>query len=175
MLNNPSLGRPVAVKRSLATSNVANRPCSRRVFLSLVLLAPLTLATAKPQPTKVVVWKEKTCGCCGDWMKHLEANGFEVTVHDTGNTAMRARLGIPAEYGSCHTAMIEGYAVEGHVPVADIRRLLRERPQAVGLAVPGMPIGSPGMDGPAYNGRKDPYDVLLVLRNGTASVFQSHR
>lgn len=151
---------------------------SRRAFLSLLLLAPVPLAFAaagKSPPTKVVLWKEKSCGCCGDWAKHLEANGFEVTTHETNSAAMRARLGMPAEYGSCHTAMIETYVIEGHVPAADIRRLLRERPQALGLAAPGMPIGSPGMDGPAYNGRKDPYDVLLVARNGKSSVFQSHR
>jgi hypothetical protein len=154
---------------------------SRRAFLSLLLLAPLPVAfgatgTIKgSKATTVEIWKEKTCGCCGDWIKHLEANGFEVTTHDTGNTAMRARLGIPVEFGSCHTALIDGYAIEGHVPAGDIRRLLRERPQAVGLAVPGMPVGSPGMDGPAYKGRKDPYEVLLVLRDGRTQTFQVHR
>ena len=88
--------------------------------------------------------------------------------------AMRAKLGIAVELGSCHTATVGGYVIEGHVPAADIQRLLRERPKAIGLAVPGMPIGSPGMDGPEYGGRRDPYDVLLVAQGGASSVFQSH-
>jgi len=84
-------------------------------------------------------------------------------------------MGIPVKFGSCHTAVVDGYALEGHVPAKEIRRLLKERPQAVGLAVPGMPVGSPGMDGPEYKGRKDPYDVLLVARDGGARSFQSYR
>lgn len=123
----------------------------------------------------VEVWKSPTCGCCKDWIKHLEADGFKVRVFETGNTAMRGRLGIPAQLGSCHTARVGGYAVEGHVPARDIRRLLEERPAAVGLAVPAMPVGSPGMDGPEYGGRRDPYDVLLIAQGGRSSVFQSYR
>ena len=87
---------------------------------------------------------------------------------------MRAKLGIPAALGSCHTARVSGYALEGHVPVREIQRLLREKPKVVGLAVPGMPVGSPGMDGPAYNGRQDPYAVLLVQRDGSTTVFQRY-
>jgi hypothetical protein len=150
----------------------------RRVLLALGLLAgmPAIGAPAPSRATRVELWKEKTCGCCGDWVQHLESDGFEVTTHDIGNVAMRARLGMPAEYGSCHTALVEGYVVEGHVPAADVRRLLRERPRALGLAAPGMPVGAPGMDGPAYNGRKDGYDVLLVMRDGGgARIFQAHR
>ena len=126
----------------------------------------------------VDVWKDPDCGCCKDWVAHLEANGFEVRVHDSGNTAARTRLGIPAKLGSCHTAKVgaqgKRYALEGHVPARDIHRLLKERPQAVGLAVPGMPVGSPGMDGPIYGGRKDPYDVLLVTQGGGSRVYQSY-
>jgi hypothetical protein len=106
---------------------------------------------------------------------HLEANGFRVRVHDDGNTNARAALRMPMKYGSCHTAKVDGYAIEGHVPAREIRRLLKERPAAVGLAVPGMPVGSPGMDGPDYGERKDPYDVLLVLRDGMSSVYQAYR
>lgn len=87
---------------------------------------------------------------------------------------MRAQLGIPVELGSCHTAWVAGYAIEGHVPVQEIRRLLREKPKAVGLAVPGMVIGSPGMDGPLYKGRKDAYAVLLIQRGGQTSVYQKY-
>lgn len=123
----------------------------------------------------VEVWKSPTCDCCQDWVTHLEANGFRVAVFDTGNTAMRARLGIDPKYGSCHTARVGGYAIEGHVPAADIRRLLKQAPVATGLAVPGMPVGSPGMDGPDYAGRRDPYDVLLIAKDGSATVFQPHR
>ena len=120
----------------------------------------------------VEVWKDPGCGCCGLWVKHLEAHGFRVKVNDTGNNAARARRGIPALLASCHTAEVAGYAIEGHVPAADIRRLLAEKPDAVGLAVPGMPIGSPGME---QGGRRDPYDVLLIARGGGTRVFQSYR
>ena len=95
------------------------------------------------------------CGCCKDWVSHLEANGFQVKVHDIGNAAARARLRVPEKRGSCHTAQVGGYALEGHVPSRDLQRPLKERTKAVGLAVPGMPVDSPGMDGPVYGGRQD--------------------
>ena len=104
----------------------------------------------------------------------MQANGFKLTVHDSGNQAVRARLGLDKRYGSCHTALVGGYLVEGHVPAPDVRRLLRDKPKALGLAVPGMPVGSPGMDGPVYGGRRDAYDVLLVQRDGSASVFKAY-
>jgi len=145
----------------------------RRHLIVAVATLPL-LARARGRPL-VEVWKSPTCGCCKDWIAHLEANGFASKVHDTGNTGMRGRLGIPVALGSCHTALVGGYAIEGHVPAADVRRLLAERPQAIGLAVPGMPVGSPGMDGAVYGGRRDPYDVLLVAKGGRSTVFQSYR
>ena len=131
-------------------------------------------AQARREGVAVEVWKDASCGCCGDWITHMEKNGFKITVHDTGNNAVRARLGLPTKYGSCHTALVGGYVVEGHVPASDVQRLLREKPQALGLAVPGMPIGSPGMDGAVYGGRRDRYDTLLVSRDGSSRVFQSH-
>ena len=137
-----------------------------------VALTPLAQAAA---PAVVDVWKSPSCGCCGDWIKLMEAAGFKIKVHDTGNTAIRKGVGMPDRLASCHTAYFGGYAFEGHVPPRDIKRLLRERPKGVGLAVPGMPIGSAGMDGPAFGGRRDPYDVLLVQRDGSTSVFQSYR
>jgi len=146
----------------------------RRTTLLLPLLAVLPAAFAAT-PTRVEVWKSPTCGCCHDWIAHLQSNGFSVTTHDDGNTDARVRLGMPVRFGSCHTAVVDGYAIEGHVPAREIQRLLKERPRAVGLAVPAMPVGSPGMDGPAYRGRKDPYDVLLVTRDGTSTVYQSYR
>ncbi|MEO8014971.1 MAG: DUF411 domain-containing protein [Polaromonas sp.] len=122
----------------------------------------------------VEVWKDPSCGCCGDWVSHMQASGFQVQVHDTGNASARKRLGVPDKMGSCHTAVVAGYALEGHVPAREVHRLLKERPRAVGLAVPGMPVGSPGMDGPAYNGRKDPYDVVLLLSSDKSRVYQSY-
>lgn len=97
-----------------------------------------------------------------------------VSVVDQGNNAARARLGMPQKLGSCHTALVQGYVIEGHVPATDIHRLLKTKPQALGLAVPGMPIGSPGMDGAVYQGRRDPFQVLLVQRDGTTTVFSNH-
>ncbi|WP_169717445.1 DUF411 domain-containing protein [Comamonas serinivorans] len=161
-------------------------PTSRRRWLTLTLggLAALTSALGQANTdttrTAMTVWKDPNCGCCQDWVDRMAQAGFAITVHDTGNSAMRARLGLPSRLGSCHTALVGGYVVEGHVPAADIRRLLKERPRALGLAVPGMPVGSPGMDGPAYGDRRDPYDVLLVTRPApgqdvTTRVFSSHR
>lgn len=131
-------------------------------------------AWAAPASTPVELWKGPSCGCCKDWVRHLEANGFSVTAHDTGNSEARQRLRMPVTFGSCHTALIGGYAIEGHVPAREIRRLLKERPKAVGLAVPAMPRGSPGMDGPEYKGALDPFDVLLVLPDGQSRVYQAY-
>lgn len=147
---------------------------TRRRLIAAAGLLPVAAAWAQAPRPLVEVWKSPSCGCCKDWIAHLEASGFATRAHDTGNTAMRQRLGIPLALGSCHTALVAGYAIEGHVPAADIRRLLQLRPQAVGLTVPGMPIGSPGMDGPAYGGQRDRYDVLLVARDGSTRVFATY-
>ncbi|GAB4090550.1 DUF411 domain-containing protein [Hydrogenophaga soli] len=120
------------------------------------------------------VWKDPHCGCCKDWVAHMEREGFVVSVKEQGNNAVRARLGMPQKYASCHTAVVQGYVIEGHVPAADVLRLLKDKPPALGLAVPGMPIGSPGMDGPAYGGRHDAYQVLLIQKDGSAQVFNSY-
>ncbi|MGY0194425.1 DUF411 domain-containing protein [Leptothrix sp. BB-4] len=153
---------------------------SRRQLVALLALGGLGLPTLAATPTSpkvlVEVWKSPDCGCCKDWVKHLEANGFQVRLHDEGNQEARTRLGMPQRYGSCHTAKVGDYVLEGHVPAREVRRLLKEKPaNVVGLAVPAMPVGSPGMDGPEYKGRQDPYDVLLVQRDGGASVYQSYR
>jgi hypothetical protein len=137
---------------------------------SAVALAPVARALAQgARPLAIEVYKSPLCGCCEDWVKHLRSNGFTVAVHDVEDTgAYRRRFGMPDRFGSCHTGHIGGYAIEGHVPAADIRKLLASRPRAVGLAVPGMPVGSPGMEqGP----RRDAFDVLLVKADGAASVF----
>jgi len=153
---------------------------SRRQFVLALTYGTLALNLALPgraaaESLSIRVWKSPTCGCCKDWIKHLEANGFDVTSYDTGNSEARARLGMPARFGSCHTAEVDGYAIEGHVPAKDILRLLDEKPEAIGLSVPAMPRGSPGMDGPAYGGVSDPYDVLLIAADGRATVFESYR
>ena len=163
---------------SMNTNNSISRRAALRwaVVGAGVAFTPVLMAQTKAaRPVGLEIWKDASCGCCGDWIAHMEANGFKVdAIHDSGNNAVRARLGLAAKYGSCHTALIGGYVVEGHVPAADVQRLLRDKPQALGLAVPGMPIGSPGMDGPVYGGRRDKYDTLLVLRDGSSKVFQSH-
>ncbi|MDH4062444.1 MAG: DUF411 domain-containing protein [Aquincola sp.] len=167
--------------KAFQTSGSETTAVSRRTMLWVAAATALALPRgARAAPTQlplVEVWKSPTCGCCGDWMKHLEANGFTTKVHLINDTAIiRRGLHLNDKYGSCHTALVGGYAVEGHVPAREIKRLLKEKPQAVvGIAVPGMPIGAPGMDTPQYNGRKVPYDVVLVRRDGTSSVYQSYR
>lgn len=147
---------------------------SRRAMLAAVALFPI--ASLAQTAVTVQVWKTPTCGCCKDWVTYLQDNGFQVNVHDvTDTSAIRRQNRIPDDYGSCHSARVEGYALEGHVPAREIRRLLRERPAAVGLAVPSMPLGSPGMDGPAYGGKKFAYDVFLIGHASEASVYQQYR
>ena len=146
--------------------------------LLVTILGTLPAFAASPSASQqplVEVWKSPTCGCCNDWIKHLQANGFQVKAIDKGNSAIRKELGMPLRYGSCHTAKVDGYVIEGHVPAKEIRRLLKDRPAALGLSVPEMPIGTPGMDGPEYGGQVDPYNVLLVRRDGTASVYQAYK
>jgi hypothetical protein len=139
--------------------------------LTLLILAG-ACAPEEEAPPLVTVYKSPTCGCCSLWVDHLEANGFQVETVDVQDTgAIKRQYGIPDSLASCHTAVVGGYVVEGHVPAADVHRLLRERPEAGGLAVPGMPIGSPGME--SADGLTEPYAVLLVSDGGT-SVFARH-
>ena len=144
-------------------------------LIALCILASTT-SLAGAAGTKVDVVLNEGCLCCHGWISHMQAAGYTVNATELDYDAITARkkaLGIPEDAASCHTALVGGYAIEGHVPAEDIQRLLRERPQAVGLAVPGMPIGSPGMDDPAYGGRRDAYAVLLVQADGGASVWRS--
>ena len=150
---------------------------NRRHLLAGVFLLPLVGIAATPNRTLIEVWKSPTCGCCKDWIAHLESNGFDVKTHEVSESAkaaQRSKLGMPEKLGSCHTALVQGYVLEGHVPAREIQRLLSQRPQALGLSVPGMPVGSPGMDGPAYGGRKDPYTVLLVQRDGSTAIYRAY-
>jgi hypothetical protein len=143
----------------------------RDVTLALAGAAIAPVLPALAATTVVEVWTGPSCSCCHGWIDHLKANGFTVTTHDGGNTDARARLGMPVDFGSCHTGVVEGYALEGHVPAREVQRLLADRPDAIGLAVPGMPRGSPGMESSVH----DAYDVLLIGRDGRPSVFQSYR
>lgn len=147
---------------------------TRRFWLMGAMMLPLAGMAASPQRVAMDVWKDPSCGCCKDWVALMEKAGFSVNLHETGNKGVRAQMGLSAKLGSCHTASVAGYVVEGHVPAREIRRLLREKPDAIGLTVPGMIVGTPGMDGPAYKGVKNPFEVLLVRRDGSTSVYQKY-
>lgn len=143
----------------------------RRTFIGWIGALALPAFAAESLP-EVHVYRNPDCGCCGNWVSHLQAAGFRVkvsTVQDTG--PMRRSLGIADNLGSCHTAVVAGYALEGHVPAAEVKRLLAMKPVAAGLTVPGMPQSAPGMDVP---GNKDPYQVLLVDKQGRTRVFASY-
>ncbi|WP_332674325.1 DUF411 domain-containing protein [Aromatoleum sp.] len=149
----------------------ANHPVSLLVS-GLALLAALGAAPVFGAGEEVVVHKDPNCGCCGKWAEHMRANGF--TVKEVATAAMGAvkrDAGVPQALGSCHTARVGGYVVEGHVPAADVKRLLAEKPKVAGLAAPGMPMGSPGMEG-AYPA--DRYDVVAFDADGKSRVFASH-
>jgi len=138
---------------------------------ALVLFGLFSLSAYSETLPVVDVYETATCPCCKDWDAHMRKSGFNVQVHIVDDPSkVREKLGMPHRYGSCHTAKIGRYTVEGHVPADDIKQLLKERPNAVGLSVPGMVQGSPGMEGP----KPMPYDSLLVLSNGTANVFRKH-
>lgn len=140
---------------------------TRSVLIAAALAFPVAACHAQPV---VDVYKTASCGCCKAWIKHLESNGFTVRAHDVDDTSpMRAKFGIPEQYGSCHTAKVGKYAIEGHVPASDIKRLLGSKEKATGLSVPGMPMGSPGMEGP----HKDAYEVMLI-KGGKATVYSRH-
>lgn len=141
-----------------------------RKLLAGVLTSLSLGAVTAYASTAVEVYKSSTCKCCAKWVDHMRANGFTVNTHDVGNKEARERAGISTHLGSCHTALVDGYAIEGHVPAEDIKRLLRERPRAIGLTAPGMPHGSPGMEG----ARSDPYDVLLINKQGDTTVYSRH-
>ena len=146
----------------------------RRLILSAIALAAAApaLLAAKAQLPPLHVFKSPSCGCCGDWVNHMEAAGFPVQVTEVDDTtAARKRLGMPNSFGACHTATVAGYVIEGHVPADEVKRLLALKPQAAGLAVPSMPPGSPGME---VEGRLDPYQVLLIDRTGRPSVFATY-
>lgn len=134
--------------------------------------ALLSLRTATSALPEVTVYKSPTCGCCNAWIDHLQDNGFKVVTRDTNDVAaIKMQHGVTPELASCHTALVDGYVLEGHVPAADVKALLEQRPQIIGLSVPGMPIGSPGME---QGDTKQPYDVVAFDKEGE-KVFSSYR
>lgn len=138
----------------------------------IAALATSYSAIAEENALAIEVYKSPSCGCCGDWVDHLEENGFEVDVTDTANlNQVKMDAGLTPQLSSCHTAFIGDYVIEGHVPAADIKRLVETAPQAHGLTVPGMPVGSPGME---MGDRKDAYQVLLFNEAGQARVFAEY-
>ena len=146
----------------------------RMLLLLFLVIIGTSPAGATDTANSIEVWKSATCSCCGAWVKHLEANGFSVKVNaaDAGALAeLKREAGIGDKLASCHTAKFDGYVIEGHVPGTDIKRLIAERPEAVGLTVPGMPAGSPGM---VQGADFEPYDVLLIKKDGTTEVFAKH-
>jgi hypothetical protein len=151
---------------------------NRRLFLqtsffraSLAAGATLvvTRRLAAASATRLVIYKSPTCGCCAKWVDHVKAAGFTTEVHDVADVeAIKTKHGVPAELFSCHTVLVEGYVVEGHVPADVITKLLKEKPKVVGIAAPGMPAGSPGME---VGTRKDPYKIIAFTKDGKTSVF----
>jgi hypothetical protein len=147
---------------------VALKP-SRRLLIGGALALSATPAVA--QGRRMTTYKTPWCGCCDGWVLHMRAAGWTVDVVEREDLApVRARYGVPQRYAGCHTAVVGSYAIEGHVPASDVARLLRERPQAVALAAPGMPAGSPGME----SAGREPYVTLLIDRSGRATVFGRH-
>ena len=126
------------------------------------------------KPAMLAVYKTPTCGCCAKWVEHMKQNGFTVHVTDlTDLSSIKAKHGVPSKLQSCHTAVINGYVVEGHVPASDVKRMLKELPAVAGIAVPGMPSGSPGMEAPP-NIVPPPYDVVSFDKKGGTRVFAKH-
>lgn len=140
------------------------------IRLGIAFLLSIAAGMSAVLPT-LTVFKTKTCGCCGKWVEHMRASGFKVVVNEVVSTGeYRQKYGVPEKLQSCHTAVVDGYSLEGHVPAAEIQRLLEEKPKIKGLAVPGMPAGSPGMEGP----RHDAYSVVGFSEDGSLSIYKSY-
>ena len=160
-----------ALRRRSGTMKNMKKAFTAMVIAAAVLLSGLVAAQRAAGPT-VEVFKSPTCGCCALWVKHLEANGFATKVTDVQDiSTVKAKYGVPGRLQSCHTAVVNGYVLEGHVPAADVQRLLKERPAVVGVAVPGMPVGSPGME---VGNTVQAYNVMTVDKQGQSTVFASH-
>ena len=152
-------------------------PCRRSQLVAAAVLAAAVFAQPEPsaqqKPQTVMVFKTATCGCCSKWVDHMKAAGFELKVQDVEDiAAVKERLGVAPEISSCHTSQVDGYVLEGHVPASAVQRLLKERPKVTGLAVPGMPMGSPGMEVPS--GQKDAYAVIAFGGGQPSRVYEKH-
>ncbi len=148
----------------------------KRVIFSLLVLMCLNVNAEEQieiQAEKVIdVYRSPTCGCCSKWLNHLKTNGFQVRDHVTNEMSLiKERYGVSKQLASCHTGIIDGYVVEGHVPASDILSLLKKKPQAKGISVPGMPLGTPGME---VGDKKDPFKVILFGNEGKNSVFNQY-
>ena len=160
-----------------------DNPLTRRAWIARMTTTALSgaaltaslprVGVSAPKPTSITVYKDPSCGCCTKWVDHLRANGFAPEVHDRSDMdALKDSLGVPAKLRSCHTAIVETYVIEGHVPAVDVKRLLSSKPaKTVGVAVPGMPAGSPGME---VGTRVDRYDVIAFAPGGGTRVFARH-
>ena len=148
------------------------KPMKRRTLLKVIAPLALLASAESAAAATLLVTKSATCGCCKHWVEHMKKAGFTVKVNEVQNVTPTARrLGVPDELRSCHTSEIGGYAIEGHVPAADVKRLLATRPKAAGIAVPGMVVGSPGME---HGDHREPYQVILFDKAGKTRVFASH-
>jgi hypothetical protein len=148
-----------------------------KAILSVALLLTVSLTAAdqaaRPTTPMLSVFKTATCGCCAKWVDHMRQNGFNVHVTDLRDlSAVKTKHGVPPQLQSCHTGVVDGYVIEGHIPAADVKRLIKDKPAVVGLAVPGMPAGSPGMEVPGITGPA--YDVLSFDKAGATKVFATH-
>lgn len=177
MTTHPKAPKPDSATPSASDAPPAHaRPTRRRLAAVLALGATAVVASLVATPAftgdDVVMYKDPNCGCCGKWADHMREHGFNVKEVATREmTAIKLDAGLPRALGSCHTAKVGGYVVEGHVPAADVRRLLAERPAVSGIAAPGMPLGSPGMEGPYEPER---YDVVSFDAAGKVEVFARH-
>lgn len=144
----------------------------KSLVLLLAAFSPNLSAEEAGKPLEMTVYRSPTCGCCGKWLEHARQNGFKINdvVSDDMDT-IKARFGVPEKLASCHTAIIDGHVIEGHVPAADIQKLLQTKPQVAGIAAPGMPMGSPGME---MGGRQDAYKVVSFDKEGKVEVFAEH-
>ncbi len=177
----PSLKRRRKNKAAAAGDSPAQKPFSRRgvlASLGAVSLAAVGIVSysylfggGQAQASDVVVYKSPSCGCCGKWVSHLRRHGFRVSVHNVDDVdPVKSRAGVPYDLQSCHTALVDNYVIEGHVPADSIVRMLNSQPPIKGLAVPGMPMGSPGMEGPD----RESYNVYAFNAKKQSAVFASY-
>ena len=143
----------------------------RTTALSLTFVIVAALGPSAQVATPITVYKSPTCGCCGKWIEHMKKAGFNPTVNDLPNVStVKQSMGVPSNLQSCHTSAIAGYAIEGHVPADVVRQLLKEKPKVAGIAVPGMPVGSPGME---QGEQKDKYNIVAFTKDGSQKVYAS--